>query len=94
MKTQYTHTYQEWVQIASVLRTSWPYVNWPTGSIQRTAEVISAELIDLLHGHAIGQTGFTYRIDEDDWDAMTAMQIAETRRLHQSPSVNAQEVYR
>jgi hypothetical protein len=75
-KNTYTHTRAEWESIISKLRTSWPEINWPSGSIQRSAECIAANVSDVLHNYASDQPGISYRVDDDDYDSKAALQIA------------------
>lgn len=69
-----THKTNTWKAIHDTLVTSWPEVKWPNGSVQRSAERY-AQTIEaaLTSGHAY----YTLPVDDDDWDTMLALHIAE-----------------
>jgi len=75
-KNTYTHTFSAWEKIAQRLRVSWPKGGWPSGSVQRSATCVAAEIQDHLNGSVIEQRGFTIRVDDDDYDTKLALQMA------------------
>jgi hypothetical protein len=73
-QNSYTHTIKDWFPIIGQLETSWPYVQWGSGAVQRAAESAAHELRELI-GASQYTWSITFHVDDDDYDTKAALQI-------------------